>query len=99
MDKVLGMLGMAKKAGKVITGAELCEKAVRDGKAKLVIIAEDISENGKKAIVDCCRHYRVEYIQYSDKEKIGQFTGASQRAVAAVTDSGFAHAVLNKYRQ
>lgn len=48
MDKVLGMLGMAKRAGKVTSGAFLCGRAVREGLAQLVIIAKDISEMGKR---------------------------------------------------
>lgn len=99
MDKVLGMLGLAKRAGKVITGSFLCEKAAKDGSAKLILIAEDISDNGKKAIVDCCEHYHVKYIIYSNKDGLGNFTGSSQRAVVAVLDRGFANAVLDKYRQ
>lgn len=99
MDKVLAMIGMAKRAGKVTTGAPLCEKAVRSGRAKLVIIAEDISKNGKKAMTDCCKHYRVPWIQYATKSSLGEFTGAEERAVAAISDEGLAKAVLDRYRK
>ena len=47
-DKALRLLGLATRAGKVITGIELCEKAVKSKKAKLVIITKETAKsNGK----------------------------------------------------
>ena len=34
-DKALRLLGLANRAGKVITGIELCEKTLKSKKAKL----------------------------------------------------------------
>ena len=39
MDRVLSLLGIAQKAGKVESGGFLCENAVKARKAKLVILA------------------------------------------------------------
>ena len=41
MNKVHSMIGLATKAGKVVSGEFAVEKAIKDGKAFLVIIAED----------------------------------------------------------
>ena len=97
MDNVLGMIGLAKRAGKIVTGAEICEAAVKKGKSKLIIIAGDISENGRKAITDACKYYKVKYIEYADKSRLGKCTGAEARAVVSVNDAGFAQAILEKY--
>ena len=48
--KVLGSLGLAMKAGDVVSGEFMTEKAIREGIAKLVIVAEDASGNTKKWI-------------------------------------------------
>jgi len=93
----LQMIGLAKKAGKVVTGEFLCEKAIKEGESALVIIASDISQNGKKSITDSCKHYKVQYIEYSDKEQLGRITGGGERAVVSVSDNGFAEAILKKY--
>ncbi len=98
MDNVLGMIGLAKRAGKVVTGAEICEAHVKKGKAHLVIIAKDISENGKKAMSDCCNFYKVRYIEYGTKSDLGKFTGSDERAVVAISDRGFAKTILDKYQ-
>ena len=97
-DKVLSMIGLAKKAGKVCAGAPLCEKEIKAGKSELIILAKDISDNGKKAITDSCRYYSVKYIEYSDKEGLARAVGAEgERTVLSVNDKAFAQAVLKKY--
>lgn len=99
MDKILGMIGLARRARSAITGAEICEAAVRSGKARLVIIAEDMSDGGRKAITDVCSYYKVKYIEYGTKQQLGKATGADERAVVAICDSGLARAVLTKYAE
>ena len=39
-DNTIMMLGLAMKAGKVISGETGCENSIRDGSAYLVILAE-----------------------------------------------------------
>ena len=51
-DRVLSMLGIAARAGKVASGEFSTEKAVKAGKAYLVLTAEDASENTKKKFRD-----------------------------------------------
>ena len=50
-DKALAMIGLAQKAGKIVSGEFATEKAVKTGKAALVIVAGDASENTKKHLV------------------------------------------------
>ena len=96
-SKVLSMLGMAKKAGKVTSGDFLCDKAIKEGISELIIIAEDASVSTKKSIQNACEYYGVVYIVYSDMERIGQFTGGGERVVASVNDRNFAKAIMKKY--
>ena len=44
-QRVLGMLGMAQRAGKVISGAEGVTSTLNSGKAELLLISRDISRN------------------------------------------------------
>lgn len=96
MDRALGLIGLAHRAGRVASGSELCEAAVRDGSAKLVIAACDISGNGKKAITDCCRYYNVPCISYATKAELGRAIGREFRAVVAICDAGFAASLENR---
>lgn len=96
MNKVFGMLGLAKRAGKVQTGEFLCDKAIKSGQSRLIIIASDISENSKKAICDACNYYSVEYVEYGTAEELGKITGSSTRVVVSVNDDSFKNAILSK---
>ena len=44
-NKILGLLGLAEKAGKVRSGEFSTEKAVKDGRAWLVIVFGQHEEN------------------------------------------------------
>ncbi len=92
----LNLLGLAKRAGRVTTGEDMCKKAVQKGIARLIIIADDASDNTKKSITNSCKYYNVRYITAADKSEIGKFTGALSRAVVSVNDDNFVRAILDR---
>ena len=53
-SKVLSSLGLATKAGQTQSGEFCTEMAVKKGRAFLVIIAQDASENTKKMFMNMC---------------------------------------------
>ena len=57
--KVLGTLGLAMKAGHIVSGEFMTEKAVRDGRAELVLVAAYASAYTIKKFSDSCRFYHV----------------------------------------
>lgn len=91
--KVLGTLGLAMKAGCVASGEFMTEKAIRDGMAYLVIVAEDASANTKKNFSDSCAYYKVPYAEFGDKDTLGNAIGKEFRASLAVMDKGFATSI------
>ncbi len=99
VDKTIMMLGLAMKAGKVVSGETGCENSIRDGSALLVILAEDASSNTSKKFRDKCSFYNVPLIVKYKKDEIGRALGKELRSVAAVTDKGFADALIKKLRQ
>lgn len=88
------MLGLATRAGKLSSGEFSTEKAVKDGKAFLVIIAGDASDNTKKLFTNMCAFYKVPLQIYGTKETLGHAMGKELRASLALTDKGFSDAVL-----
>ncbi len=94
--KVLGTLGLAKKAGDVVSGEFMTEKAIREGVAKLVIVAADASDNTKKKFRNSCTYYKVPYVEFADKDTLGNAIGNEFRASLAVTNSGFATSLGKK---
>lgn len=51
-DRILSLLGICKRAGKLITGADTTIDSIRKSKAKLVIFANDFSKSSKKKRAD-----------------------------------------------
>ena len=43
-DKVISLLGLAERAGKIASGEFAAEKAVKTGKARLIIVAETVGQ-------------------------------------------------------
>ena len=93
-NKVLGLLGLAEKAGKVRSGEFSTEKAVKSGKAGLVIVSEESSDNTKKKFRNMCTYYEVPLYILSDKEALGHAMGKEFRASLAVQDANFAQAIM-----
>jgi ribosomal protein L7Ae-like RNA K-turn-binding protein len=87
------MLGLACRAGKVVSGEFSVERAVRKHKAKLVIVAGDASENTRSSFTDLCAYYKVPVCIYATREALGAFTGKGFRASAAVLDDNFANTI------
>lgn len=95
-DKGLSMIGMAARAGKIASGEFSTEKAVKGGKAYLVVVAKDASQNTKKHFSDMCGFRQVPFLEYADKKQLGNCIGKEYRATLAVTDKNLAEAVIKK---
>lgn len=96
-DKILSMLGIARKAGKLACGQAAVENAVKSGRASAVIVAADASHNTQKLFINMCEFYNVPYYIYSGKDEIGHAIGREFCASAAVLDGGLANALNNKF--
>lgn len=94
-EKFLGLIGLAKKAGKTSGGEFICKQSIKGKKAKLVIIAADASQNTKKSIINSCTFYKVEYIECATMQELGSFTGGGERAVISINDENLAKAIKN----
>jgi len=95
-DRILSMLGLAAKGGNLVSGEFQTDKAIKEGKAYLVITALDASDNTKKDFSDACNYYKVPFKQYGTKEGLGHAIGRDYRAVIAVTDERLAEALIGK---
>ena len=93
LNKVCSLIGLAMKAGKVVSGEFATEKEVKTGYAQLVIVAEDASDNTKKKFQNMCEFYEVPIYFYGDKDTLGHAMGKEFRASLAVTDPGFAKGI------
>ncbi len=90
----MSLLGLANRARKIISGEELVLKEVRNGKAKLVLLSKDASENTRKKISDKCRYYEVPMVLVENREQLGSSIGKDARVVVAIMDIGFSKKLI-----
>lgn len=95
-NKILSLTGLATKAGKTVSGEFSTEKSVKSGKAFLVLVAGDASDNTKKKFRNMCTWYQVPCCFLSDKESLGRCMGKEFRASLALEDENFAKAIIKE---
>ena len=93
----LGLLGLARKAGKLEIGEEPVGAACRGHRAKLVLTASDAAGNTAEKAARLARSAGVpcQTVSFS-REELGAALGRRMCAVLALTDEGFARALLNR---
>lgn len=87
-EQVLNLLGLAQRAGKLISGEELVIKAIQSGQARLIFLADDAGPNLSKTIKDKSNYYELEVFTVFSTLELSVAIGRS-RKVIAVTDAGF----------
>ena len=98
-NRLLSMLGLSRKAGKLKCGEFSVEESVKSGKACLVVIAGDASGNTYKRFHDRGEDYEVPIIEYSTRTELANAIGKELTASAAVCDEGFAASIIKLFKQ
>ncbi len=94
-DKLLSLLGLARRAGKIEPGFDAAVSAARSGKACVLIAAVDISEKTVKNLRYEGDRAGIPTLRVkAGMEELGRACGM-RAGVLAVTDKGFAKAVRN----
>lgn len=97
MEQILSMIGLAKKAGRVEIGEEPVGSAARSKHARVILVASDAAASSVRrayafAQTGACLCLTIP----ADKDALGRALGRSSCAMAAVTDVGFADAIVRK---
>lgn len=96
-DPFLGMLGLARRAGKLAFGDELVREACTDKKARCVFVAADAGMSTAKKAAFYAESANVPLVTLPHgKDALGAAIGKNGCAVCAVTDIGLAAAALQK---
>ncbi len=69
LNNIYSFLGLAMKAGKLLSGESSCERAIRSRIVYLVIVADDASQNTKKKFTDMCSYRGVEIKFFGKKSQ------------------------------
>ena len=89
MNKVLNLLGLARRAGKVILGTDSVIKVLPTKQIKLIFVATDASDaTYKKAYF-----YQVPIINKYSTEELSKALGIEVIKIIGISDLGFAKAL------
>lgn len=88
LQALSNLLGLAQRAGKIISGEELVVKAIQANQVKLVFLASDAGPNLTKKIIDKCHYYEIEVSQVFTTLDLSMAIGKN-RKVLAISDAGF----------
>ena len=89
-DRLLSFLGICRRAGKLVIGNDPLREAVETGKAFLVLVASDISENTLKKVNATVNASDVPCYKADRTKDELSFSLGKTCAVLAVIDKGFA---------
>ena len=97
-EQNLSFIGLMKRAGALIPGADGIYDAARAGSLiRLILLASDAGPNTKKGLMNAKEECGAPMIQLeATKAQLGAILGQKECAAAAITDTGFAKALCEK---
>lgn len=89
-DRLMSLLGLCRRAGKIVLGFDPVIDSINQKKAKLVIIASDCSQHTAKGVLRTAhmnnvKAYVIPYTKDDISVSVGKYT-----AVLSIIDPGFA---------
>lgn len=91
-------LGLATRAGKVITGSDAVEIGLRREKGFLLILAEDMAVNGAEKLQRLADARNIAIIRIGTREELGHWTGKFERVAILIADKGFADRLMELFK-
>ncbi|MDR2657958.1 MAG: ribosomal L7Ae/L30e/S12e/Gadd45 family protein, partial [Oscillospiraceae bacterium] len=83
LRKAAGLLGLACRAGRIVSGEDGTIALIRKGNAALALMDEATGPNTSKRLTDACRYYNVTLSRLPEGT-LGAAIGKPNRMVAAV---------------
>jgi ribosomal protein L7Ae-like RNA K-turn-binding protein len=100
MSNALNLLGISRKGGHIAVGEEPVAAAVRSGKSRLILVAQDAADHTFRrarsfSTVGKCAFIKIPYT----KDELGTVLGRNVCAMAALTDVRLAQAFVKALGQ
>jgi ribosomal protein L7Ae-like RNA K-turn-binding protein len=94
-NEMMGLLGLAQRAGKLIMGTTAVANELRRPREILLIFAEDFSASTKAKLLATAAG-RPQVLQIGTMAEWGKYFGRQQVGVIAVIDKNFIAGILKK---
>ena len=92
-EAALRLLGLAARAGAVLSGTERVREAARAGTLRYVIVAGDVSANTQDKLIPLLESRRVRHRIVATRAALGDAVGRPPASALGITDAGLAKRV------
>ena len=94
MRDPMALLGMARRAGALAYGTGSTRRALKEGRARLILFAQDASETQREKVMRLLRHGRTPRATLGTREALGLAAGSAPVSAVAVTDRELARELV-----
>ena len=92
-EAALRLLGLAARAGAVLSGTERVREAARAGTLRFVVVAGDISANTRDKLIPLLEARGLAYREVGTRAELGEAVGRPPSSALGIVDAGFARRV------
>lgn len=89
MDKVLGLIGLARRAGSVLNGFAKVEGSLKSGKCKLLLTASDGAEDGRMKMTRLAEAVECQQVTILPSARLSMALGQTNVIHAGIIGSGW----------
>ncbi len=89
-DRLLSLMGLCRRAGKMSLGCDPVREAIEEGKAHLVLAAGDLSANTLKKVTASAEEGKVNILTLKRSKEQMSLSLGKICGVVAINDEGFA---------
>jgi hypothetical protein len=93
LEKALGLLGLARRSGKLAVGASAVEQLVHRGRRPVVIVARDAGASQRRRLL-ALQPVRGFVDDAFDRATLAQKLGRGELVVVAVSEPGFVSGLI-----
>jgi ribosomal protein L7Ae-like RNA K-turn-binding protein len=94
--KIESYLGLARRAGKIVSGYQTCLHTISRGNIRLIIVASDASIKTRERFEGLCGRYGVDFEVYGTVDELSAMTGLTGRGIYGITDQNFAEVMIKE---
>ena len=94
MDRILSLLGFAKKAGKLVTGTNAVLRSILYGDAYIVIVTKDAGNSVKDKFKRLCLENDVKFYVFGNEQDFERATGEKNKVIYSVVEAGFSNKLI-----
>ena len=98
-NKILGLIGLSARAGKICFGTDSTKQEVEKRKAKLIIVAENSSDRTKRKFIQLCEKNNIPILIYSNIDDISKAIGKENKAVIGIKEENLAKEIEKIYNR